>query len=248
MKPLFLAITFSCSLFATGVLHCEELVAGKQVAASVEVEVENKGKQEKETMHYLVSVPENYESQEKFPLMIFLHGAGERGQDLDQVKKHGPPKIVKESNKTEFIIVSPQCPKGEWWRADKLSKLLDHVLESTKADPDRVYITGLSMGGFGTWSWIAKEPERFAAAIPICGGGDVNAVDKMAKLPIWVFHGEDDKVVAFSSSEKMVRALEKIEGSDVKFTSYPNTGHDSWTKTYENPEVYKWMLNHVRKK
>ena len=119
-------------------------------------------------------------------------------------------------------------------------------LATTKADPERVYLTGLSMGGFGTWAWAAREPQRFAAAIPICGGGNPETAEKLVALPIWVFHGGKDNVVPLSRSEAMVKAIQQAGGRKVKLTAYPDAGHDAWTKTYDNPEIYKWLLSHTR--
>ena len=131
---------------------------------------------------------------------------------------------------------------------EKLGKMLDHILATTKADPERVYLTGLSMGGFGTWAWAAKEPQRFAAAIPICGGGDPKNAGKLTELPLWVFHGAKDNVVSLSRSQTMVDAIKEAGGTKVKLTVYPEAGHDSWTKTYNNPDIYKWLLQHRRSK
>jgi len=218
---------------------------GVQIAAAREVTL---GDGAKATVHYLLSLPDTYDKAGKHPVLIFLHGMGERGNNLDRVKVHGPPKIVVKSNTTPFIIISPQCPKTEHWRVDKLSKLLDHILASTKADPQRVYLTGLSMGGFGTWAWAAKEPQRFAAAIPICGGGDPKTARQLIKLPIWAFHGDKDRTVPLSRSQVMVDAIKTAGGTKAKLTAYPGVGHNSWRKTYSNPEIYKWLLSHKRAK
>ncbi|MDP6546528.1 MAG: DUF1080 domain-containing protein [Phycisphaerae bacterium] len=231
--------------FDKGVPPVKAPKPGVQIATSTQVTL---GSGKKATVHYLQSLPETYDKAGKHPLMIFLHGMGERGNDLNRVKFHGPPKLVRKSNTTPFIIVSPQCPKTERWKVDKLSKLLDHILASTKADPQRVYLTGLSMGGYGTWAWSAKEPGRFAAAIPICGGGDPKTAAKLVKLPIWAFHGGKDKVVPPSKSQTMVDAIKKAGGTNAKLTIYPGFGHNSWKKTYSNPEIYKWFLSHKRAK
>ncbi|MBT3202410.1 MAG: DUF1080 domain-containing protein [Phycisphaerales bacterium] len=218
---------------------------GSQIAASKEIALAD-GK--KTTIHFYKSIPESYNTKDKHPLMIFLHGAGERGDILNVVKKHGPPMLVSKGNKTPFIIISPQCPKGVYWNPSQLSKLLDHILATTKADPDRVYLTGLSMGGYGTWSWAAMEPQRFAAAIPICGGGRAKNAEKLLKLPIWAFHGDNDKVVPLARTQVMIDAIKKAKGANVKLTVYPGVGHNSWTQTYNNPEIYKWLLSHSRGK
>ena len=198
-------------------------------------------------MDYLLSLPKDYKSKEKWPLMLFLHGAGERGDDLELVKKHGPPKFAAQGKDMPFIIVSPQCKKNRWWEPISLTALLDEIEKTHKIDSDRIYVTGLSMGGFGTWGLAAHSPERFAAIAPICGGGDTTqTVFRIGdQLPIWVFHGAKDGVVPFEKSQSLVDAFEKRD-IDVKFTIYPEAGHDSWTKAYANEELYKWMLSHTR--
>jgi predicted peptidase len=123
-------------------------------------------------MDYLLSLPKGYDKQDSWPLVLFLHGAGERGDDLELVKKHGPPKLIGEGKDFPFIVVSPQCPKDVWWEPIELSALLDQVIKTHKVDQDRIYVTGLSMGGFGTWRLAAFTPDRFAAIAPICGGGE----------------------------------------------------------------------------
>jgi len=245
IRGLLLLATLAITL-GNAVSFAEDPKPGVQVDAATEVTLGAGDSAEKATVHYLIALPENYNEQEKCPLMIFLHGRGEWGNDLSRVKIHGPPKNVKEKNATPFIIVSPQSPKGEWWKVEKLSKLLDHILATTKADPERVYLTGLSMGGFGTWAWAAREPRRFAAAIPICGGGNPNDAEKLVELPIWAFHGAKDNVVAISRSQAMVDAIQEAGGTKAKLTVYGEAGHNSWTKTYDNPEIYKWLLSHRR--
>jgi predicted peptidase len=202
----------------------------------------------KVNLKYLLYLPEDYEKQASWPLLLFLHGSGERGDDLQLVKKHGPPKLIEVGRKYPFIVVSPQCPKvrGKSWEPFELTALLDDVSEHYKVDPDRIYVTGLSMGGFGTWSLAAYTPQRFAAIVPICGGGDPYLTRRLGKLPIWVFHGAKDPAVLLERSEMMVEALKK-NGNEVKFTVYPEALHDSWTETYENPQLYEWLLQQRRK-
>jgi len=200
---------------------------------------------------YLLYLPEGYaDTKAKWPLMLFLHGAGERGSDLNKVALHGPPKMIaKEGKRFPFIIASPQCPKDGWWSSAlqlaALDALLTELVSHYRIDTDRIYVTGLSMGGFGTWSMAAAYPNRFAAIAPICGGGNQATAKKIAHLPIWVFHGGKDTVVPTARSQEMVDALKKA-GSDVRFTIYPEAGHDSWTKSYSNPELYEWLLQHTR--
>lgn len=205
------------------------------------------------TMKYLLYLPESYPTTKKsWPLMLYLHGAGERGADLEKVKLHGPPKLIAETNRQfPFIIVSPQCPEGEYWSSDisvvRLNILLKDIIARYRVDKSRIYITGLSMGGFGTWRMAIEFPNRFAAIAPICGGGIPEKADRIKQLPIWVFHGAKDKVVPIQKSQEMVQALKKV-GNKVRFTIYPKAEHDSWTETYNNPELYNWLLTHQLKK
>ena len=202
-------------------------------------------------LDYLLSIPPDYnkEADKKWPLMLFLHGSGERGHDVNQVKLHGPPKIVEKEPDSvlakQFIVVSPQCPSGRGWKPDELNALLDDVVAKYRVDADRVYLTGLSMGGFGTWDLASNYPERFAAIAPLCGGGRPEMVRRLKSLPIWVFHGDADPAVPVGRSDEMVEALKKV-GADVKYTRYPGVGHDCWTRSYENPEFYSWLLSHKR--
>ena len=198
-------------------------------------------------LDYLLFLPEGYsnDSDKKWPLMLFLHGAGERGSDVNKVKVHGPPKIVQTKKDFPFIVVSPQCPANSWWKPYELTALLDQIQKDYKVDPDRVYLTGLSMGGFGTWELASQNPQRFAAIAPICGGGNPATARRMRDLPIWVFHGDADRTVPVAMSDEMVAALKKA-GNDVKYTRYEGVDHDSWTKTYANEELYTWMLSHKR--
>src|SRR5262249_47409491 len=146
-----------------------------------------------------------------------------------------------------FIVVSPQSPRFGW-DVDTLNALLNDVVAHYKVDQDRIYLTGLSMGGGGTWQLAAAHPERFAAIVPVCGYTN-NPADagQLKDLPIWVFHGAKDSSVPLKRSEDMVKALEEVKAAEVKFTVYPEAGHDSWTETYDNPELYKWLLEHKRK-
>jgi predicted peptidase len=196
---------------------------------------------------YLLYLPQDYGRKQHWPLILFLHGAGERGNDLNLVKKHGPPRIVKERKDFPFIVVSPQCPAGDWWaeKTEVLINLLDDVIARYDVDKERIYLTGLSMGGFGTWALAAAYPERFAAIAPICGGGEGFMADKLKDMPVWAFHGAKDNVVPLRESEDMVNAV-KAHGGDAKLTVYPEAGHDSWTETYNNQQLYDWFLQHQK--
>ena len=184
----------------------------KQKEKSFEKEITTKVK-----MNYLLYLPKDYESSgdKKWPLVLFLHGAGERGDDLAMVKKNGPPKLVDKGKDFPFILVSPQAggrggPRG--WNAETLNALLDEVVAKHRVDKDRIYLTGLSMGGFGTWTLAAAHPEKFAAIAPICGGGNPRQAEKLKDLPIWIFHGAKDNTVPIARSEDMVKALQGGQG------------------------------------
>ena len=196
---------------------------------------------QKVELNYLRYLPPGYDEKESWPLMLFLHGAGERGEDLELVKVHGPPKLIAQGKDFPFIVIAPQSPKNRWWRPHELTALLDDVVKNYKVDENRICVTGLSMGGFGTWSLAGHTPERFAALAPICGGGEPYWTRRFKHVPTWVFHGAQDKVVPLRRSEEMVEAMKKA-GGDPKLTVYPEAGHDSWTVTYDNPEFYTWLL------
>ncbi|MCA9262076.1 MAG: prolyl oligopeptidase family serine peptidase, partial [Planctomycetales bacterium] len=185
---------------------------------------------QKLTLKYLVIKPNDFDPQKKYPLILFLHGAGERGDDLQRVKIHGPYKKVAELN-LPVIIVAPQCPAGQWWNPDAVAALTRHCLETLPVDPQRVYLTGLSMGGFGTWATSVRTPELYAAIAPICGGGEPDQAAKLKGMPIWAFHGLKDTTVPAERTKDMAAALDQA-GIEYKLTLYPEAGHDSWTETY----------------
>jgi len=204
-------------------------------------------------LNYLRFLPRMYGSapKQKWPLILFLHGAGERGDDIQLVKTHGIPKVA-EAMDLPFVAISPQCPNNHWWSdyIGALEDLVEQTIATYDIDPNRVYLTGISMGGFGTWHMIVEHPHLFAAAAPICGGGAWpygihERVSSIRHLPIWVFHGAKDDTVPLSESQEMVDLLKKC-GADVRFTVYPDAMHDSWTVTYDNPELYEWFLSHRR--
>jgi predicted peptidase len=197
------------------------------------------------TMKYLLYLPKDYELKPSWPLLLFLHGAGERGDNLNLVKMHGPPKLIEAGKEFPFIVVSPQCRKDGWWEPLEVKTLLDEIVEKYKVDQDRIHVTGVSMGGFGTWYLAAFQPDRFAAIVPICGGGDPQGAKRFAHIPAWVFHGAKDPTVPLERSKQMVEALKK-SGGDPKFTVYPDAGHDAWTQTYANPQLYEWLLRQKR--
>jgi predicted peptidase len=216
-------------------------------------------------LKYRLIKPLGYEPGKKYPLVLFLHGAGERGDDNAITLKHAAKDFADPARRAKYpaYIVIPQCPKDKKWSEvdwakessslpesasdsmQSVKELLDEMIENAGVDNDRVYITGLSMGGYGTWDAIARYPGFFAAAVPICGGGDPKTVDRFRKLPIWCFHGGKDTVVKPIRSQEMIDALKAV-GSDVRYTEYPEAGHDSWSMTYSNPELYEWLFSKRR--
>ena len=185
----------------------------------------------------------------RYPLVLFLHGKGERGDNLLQIKEAALPSRLeydqKFREKFPAILLAPQCPSNGWWSTHELSMLIDEIQAKYRVDPDRIYVTGMSMGGYGTWAMASEFPERFAAIAPVCGGGDVAEAERLAHLPIWAFHGNKDNVVPFNESQKMVSAVQAI-GGNIRLTAYAEAGHDAWTETYSNPELFTWLFAQKR--
>ncbi|MCL5019661.1 MAG: alpha/beta fold hydrolase [Patescibacteria group bacterium] len=196
---------------------------------------------------YLLFLPENYGKEEKrWPLILYLHGASVRGDNINRIKKYGLPWKVEQEKDFPFIVVSPQCPRGKFWMdTDALITLLNEVKSEYNVDPDRIYVTGVSMGGQGAWYLAAQYPDRFAAVATMCGRADPDWATSLKDIPVWVFHGEKDRKCPIRYSENMVNALEAIGGM-VKFTVYPKAGHNIVTETYNNNELYEWLLQHRR--
>lgn len=218
---------------------------------------------------YLLFTPTDYEAapERHWPLLLFLHGAGERGDDPARVTKHGPPKLLHGSAPLSpaekdaaallagnFIVLAPQCPEREVWDEDALAALLDDAVARLRVDRARIYATGLSMGGYGTWSLLARHPEHFAAIAPICGGGRTieffvtNGRLKVGypSVAVWAFHGAKDPTVPLAESQHMIAAGQRAGMKDITLTVYPEAEHDSWTETYANPQLYAWLLAHRR--
>lgn len=185
---------------------------------------------------------------EPLPLVLFLHGAGERGDGLTEVVTQGLPKLVERGLPMPFLVLAPQCPRYGSWQCEltALDALLQEVCGSAPVDPDRVYVTGLSMGGMATWAMAARYPGRFAAAAPISGGWIPECGSRLATTPVWTFHGEADETVPIAQTEDMVAAVTRAAGA-VRFTRYPGVGHDAWNQAYADPELYRWLLSHRRR-
>jgi predicted peptidase len=209
------------------------------------------------TLLYRIHAPKGKEG--KLPLVLFLHGAGERGDDNAAQVKHGIKQFLARQEKYPCVLVVPQCPKGQSWAAirrgasptqeEKSSgpmtltiELVDSLRKELPVDPARLYVTGLSMGGYGTWDLLMRKPAMFAAGVPVCGGGDVSKAATIAKIPQWVFHGDQDKAVPVDYSRKMVEAM-KAAGGEPKYTEYPGVGHNSWDNAYADDALYEWLFS-----
>jgi predicted peptidase len=205
------------------------------------------------TLNYLLYLPPEYDPQrsERWPLVLFLHGSSLRGDDVNLVKRQGLSRLVDQGQEFPFILVSPQCPSSQWWTWPQLraalSNLLDEVESSYAVDPERIYVTGLSMGGFGTWSLAIAYPQRFAAIAPISGPAeDLDRISAIRHLPVWAFHNKQDYIVPLQGMVETVNAL-KACGGNVKLTIYPSVGHNAADFAYADPEWYRWLLSQRRR-
>ncbi len=199
------------------------------------------------TTSYLLSLPDGYDADphKKWPIILFLHGAGERGSDLEKNRVHGPFKEFAKGRKVPAIVLAPQCPEGDWWSSEKmlvvLTGLLNDAEKRYRVDKKREYLTGLSMGGYGTWALAEMYPKRFAALAPICGNGDVSKVVVLNSVPIWTTHGDHDPSVPVQGTRDLVAAL-RAAGSTVRYDEIPGGMHDVWSAVYANDEFWTWLL------
>jgi predicted peptidase len=213
---------------------------------------------------YQVFVPDNWTSSKKWPVILFLHGAGERGDDgLVQTEVGIATAIRRDRSRFPAVVVMPQCRKDIWWAGSPMDDVAMAALAQAQkefhGDPQRVYLTGLSMGGYGSWALAGKYLGKFAAVVPICGGVLVPEkaraqspddktpyTDAAAKIgaatPVWIFHGGADPVVPVTESQRMNEAMKAL-GGEVHYTEYPGVGHDSWNKAYAEPELITWILS-----
>jgi predicted peptidase len=217
------------------------------------------------TLPYRLLKPDNYDPKQSYPLVVFLHGAGERGTDNDKQLVHGVGDFASAENRQKYpcFLIAPQCPnESKWCEVDwgalshtmpkepsepaRLTlELIAAMQKDFSIDAKRIYLTGLSMGGYGTWDLLARRPDLFAAGVPICGGGDEATAATIAKIPIWAFHGDKDTAVKVVRSRNMIEALKKADGVP-KYTEYPGVGHNSWSKAYSDPEMMKWLFAQKR--
>ena len=212
----------------------------------------------KDTLPYRLLKPVNSAAQQLYPLVIFLHGAGERGNDNEAQIKHIKDLFLDSKNRVKFpcFVLAPQCAKDQWWakhntdgsmrKSPTLSmklviELVDKIGSEFPIDLSRVYITGVSMGGYGAWDLLARFPYKFAAGVPVCGGGDERTVVNIKHIPVWAFHGAKDTLVPPSRSRSMIKALQNAGGSPV-YTEYPDIAHNSWVPAYREPNLLPWLF------
>ena len=209
--PLRSALAFLALCLASTTLSGEDPAPGKQVEQKLNVG-------DGQSIAYLLYLPKDYDASAEYPLMLFLHGRGESYGPLSIMQKWGPPRIVAEGKHLPYIIAAPQCPKDTSWNRpgeqEKLAQLLEHLDKTYSIDDGRMYLTGLSMGGFGCWALAAKHPDKFAAVVPICGRGDPSTAERLKGTPIWVWHGLEDKIVPPSASGKMVKAIQELKSEN----------------------------------
>ena len=255
-------------------LHLLIFLLAPAVASSQDAAYEKKMlKEDGDTLPYRILFPKNFDPTKKYPLVLFLHGAGERGNNNESQLVHGSKLFARDSIREKFpaIVVFPQCPANSYWSnvnitfdsvarkrrfnfnmndkptkaMDLLLELLEELEENYKINPKQRYIGGLSMGGMGTFELVRRKPKYFVAAFAICGGADPATAKKIKKLSWWIFHGAKDDVVPPEASQQMVEALKK-EGADVKFTLYPNANHNSWDPAFAEQDLLPWLFSHKK--
>ncbi|HEX4142562.1 MAG TPA: dienelactone hydrolase family protein [Pirellulales bacterium] len=226
----------------------------------------NVGASPKLSLPYRLLKPARIEPGKLYPLVLFLHGAGERGDDNEKQLMYLPTWLASDKNRRSYpcFVIAPQCPDDERWSdvtwGEAVSQpigamtkpmrtvvaLLDDFCEHNPVDPARIYLTGLSMGAYGSWDLAERMPERFAALVPVCGGGDETQASRLVGLPIWAWHGDEDKAVPVERSQRMIAAIEAAGGTP-RYTELKGVGHDSWVQAYDGPDnVLSWMFEQVK--
>lgn len=199
--------------------------------------------------NYLLYLPDNYDSLKNWPLMIYLHGGSQKGNDLNKLKAYGPPQLIDQGKKFDFIVASPQCPDGRYWSTENwFDSLYAELLAGYRVDTNRVYLTGISMGGYGTYITAMDHPGKFAALLALCGGcndSDTSRICNLRNVPIWASHGTADDIVSINETKRIVNRLEQCNGK-IKFTPLENEGHGIQF-IYEQQDIYDWMLAQRRK-
>lgn len=226
-----------------GITFLTTIISFAQTEVTGKIKIESVSKHE---LHYALHLPVN--RKEKKPLIIFLHGSGEKGTDMEKVKTHGPFKYLKK-NELDAYVLAPQCPENEYWNVKVLYQLILKIQKENKIDASRIYLTGLSMGGWGAWNLAFAYPEMFAALVPIAGFVDrVPMIEncKIATIPIRIFHGLVDDVVDVNYSIAIYKKLRSCN-KNIELTIFDDAGHDSWTRVYDNKEIYDWMFQQIKK-
>lgn len=195
-----------------------------------------------EDIKYIIRYPKGYSAKQKYPIIIFLHGAGSRGDDINILSDNPYFKITDKHSDFPFISIAPQCFANTWFDIfEQLKRLICKIAGEDFADAERIYLMGASMGGYASWQAAMSMPDMFAAVVPICGGGMYWNAPRLINTPIWAFHGAKDPVVKVEESIKMVDAVNN-SGGNARVTVYPDNLHDAWSDTYNNEEVFKWLL------
>lgn len=243
--PLSLKSFLLSSIILSAVAHAQNPSAGAQVEQSFKLASGT-------SIPYLLYLPEKFDdkSTNKWPVILFLHGRGESRGPLSIVAKWGPPRMAARGDKLPYIIISPQCPADRRWTSEDQVKavlgLLAHISKRFPVDAQRIYLTGLSMGGYGSWRLAAEHGNLFAAVAPVCGAGNPEDAAKLKNIPLWVFHGTEDRAVPYQRSLEMVEAIQKAGGKKVRFTTLKHVGHNSWSAAYATPELFDWFNRHRR--
>ena len=195
-------------------------------------------------LRYIIRYPKGYTEGTRYPVILLLHGAGIRGEDMSKLSSCTFFKLTEKHENFPFVCVAPLCTENTWFDLwGSLKKLVKEIANAPYADPSRIYVMGASMGGYATWQLAMSLPEYFAAIVPICGGGMYWNAGRLVNVPVWAFHGAKDKTVLVEESIKMVEAAKK-RGADATLTIYPENSHDAWCDTYSNPDVFSWLLQH----
>jgi predicted peptidase len=240
--------------FAVAVVLCAYVVVPARAGETKHGFVNKVFKGDKGDSKYVLFVPHKYDGEKEYPLILFLHGAGEKGDDGESPVRQGIGNAIKFKGKEKdfpFFVIFPQAAKNGSWKAggpdaDRALAILAETQKSFKIDDKRLYLTGLSMGGFGTWSLAAAHPDKWAAIVPICGGGDPKNAEKIKDIPCWCFCGDKDSPQLLNGCRNMVKAL-KEAGGQPRYSEFPYVGHNSWDSAYVTPELYPWLLSHKRK-
>ncbi|HXD31347.1 MAG TPA: prolyl oligopeptidase family serine peptidase [Pyrinomonadaceae bacterium] len=212
------------------------------------IEVGNQTAHSDSSLKYLLYLPSDYTKQKQWPLIVYLHGGSLRGDDVEMLKRYGLASLLDKQVSIPFVVASPQCPVGKAWvdEESEVLALIDHVAATYSIDPDRIYLTGHSLGGRGTWFLASRHPDKFAAIVPMADGpSELSWVAPLKQVPVWTFHGTKDDLAPFERTEQFVNEL-KTAGGQVKFTPLPDRDHFI-LDMYENKEIYDWLLQHKRK-